>query len=99
MYIDKLADINKLLVNKYNNSYHITIKIKLADVKSGTYVDFNKENNKEDPKFQVGDHVRILKHKNIFAKDYTPNRSEEVFVIIKVKNTVSRAYVICDLNG
>ena len=51
MYIDKLADINKLLVNKYNNSYHITIKIKLADVKSGTYVDFNKENNKEDPKF------------------------------------------------
>ena len=60
-----------------------------ADVKSGTYVDFNKENNKEDPKFQVGDHVRILKHKNIFAKDYTPNRSEEVFVIKKVKNTVS----------
>ena len=50
VYIDKLADINKLLVNKYNNSYHITIKIKLADVKSGTYVDFNKENNKEDPK-------------------------------------------------
>ena len=99
MYIDKLADINKLLVNKYNNSYHITIKIKPADVKSGTYVDFNKENNKEDPKCQVGDHVRILKHKNIFAKDYTPNRSEEVFVIIKVKNTVSRAYVICDLNG
>ena len=40
-----------------------------------------------------------MKHKNIFAKDYTPNRSEEVFVIIKVKNTVSRAYVICDLNG
>ena len=51
MYIDKLADINKLLVNKYNNSYHITIKIKPADVKSGTYVDFNKENNNEDPKF------------------------------------------------
>ena len=57
LYIDKLADI----VNKYNNSYHSTIKIKSVDVKLSTYIDFKKENNKKDPKFKVGDHVIILK--------------------------------------
>ena len=35
----------------------------------------------------------------IFAKRYTPNWSEEVFVIIKIKNTVPLTYVISDLNG
>ena len=59
VYIDKLDDI----VNKYNNRYHRTIKIKFVDVKSSTYVDFNKENKK------VGNYVRISKYKNIFAKD------------------------------
>ena len=66
VYIDKLADI----VNKYNNTYHSTIKIKPVDVKSSSNIDFNKESNKEDPKFKVGDHVRISKYKNIFAKSY-----------------------------
>ena len=55
VYVDKLADI----VNKYNNTYHSTLKMKHADVKSSKYIDFNKENNKEDPKFKVGNHVRI----------------------------------------
>ena len=55
--------------------------------------------NDKDPKFKVGDHVRISKCKNIFAKGYTPNWSEEVFVIHKVKNTVPWTYVIDDLNG
>ena len=73
--IDKLANI----VNKYNNTYHSTIKI---DVKSSTYIDFNKKNNK-DRKFKVGDHLRISKYKNIFANGYIPNWSEEVFVIKK----------------
>ena len=59
MYIDKSADI----VNKYNNTYHSTIKMKLTDVKSATYIDFHKENNKKDPKFEIGDHVRISKYK------------------------------------
>ena len=59
----------------------------------------NKEVNDKDPKFKVGDHVRISKYKNIFAKGYTPNWSEEVFVIKKVKNTVPWTYVINDLNG
>ena len=95
VYIDKLDDI----VNEYNNTYHRTIKMKPVDVKDNTYIDFKKEVNDKDPKFKVGDHVRISKYKNIFAKRYTPNWSEEVFVIKKVKNTVPWTYVINDLNG
>ena len=79
VYIDKLDDI----VNEYNNTYHRTIKIKPIDVKDNTYIDFGKEVNDKDPKFQVGDHVRISKYKNIFGKGHTPNWSEEVFVIKK----------------
>ena len=55
--------------------------------------------NDKDPKFKVSGHVRISKFKNIFAKGYTPNWSEENFVIKKVKNTVPWSYVINDLNG
>ena len=51
--------------------------MKHADVKLSMYIDLNKENNKEDPKFKVGDHVRISKYKSIFAKGYVPNWSEE----------------------
>ena len=58
-----------------------------------------KKNNNKDPKFKVGDRVRTSKYKNIFAKGYTPNWSEEVFVIKKVKNTVPWTNVINDLNG
>ena len=78
MYIDKLDDI----VNKYKNTYHNTIKKKLVDVKPSIYIDSSKEiNNNKDPKFKIGDIVRISKYKNIFAKGYVPNWSEEVFVI------------------
>ena len=59
--------------------------MKPVDVKNNTYIDFSKEVNDNDPKFKVGDHVRISKYKNIFAKGYTPNWSEEVFVIKKNK--------------
>ena len=82
VYIYKLDDI----VNEYNNAYHRAIKMKPVDVKDNTYIDSNKEVNDKDPKFKVGDHVRISKYKNIFAKGYMPNWSEEVFVIKKVKN-------------
>ena len=84
MYINKLNDI----VDEYNNTYHTTIKMKPIDVKDNTYINTDKETNDKNPKFKVGDRVRISKYKNIFAKDYTPNWSEEVFVIKKVKNTV-----------
>ena len=62
--------------------------MKPIDVKSSTYIDFDNNNNKEDPKFKVGDHVRISKYKNIFTKGYVPNWSEEHLVIKKIKNTV-----------
>ena len=73
--------------------------MKLVDVKPGTYIDSSKEISNEDPKFKIGDIVRISKYKNIFAKGYVPNWSEEVFVIKKVKNTVPWRYVVRDLNG
>ena len=84
VYIDKLDDI----VNKYNNRYHRTIKMKPLDVKSNIYTNSNEEINDKDPKFRIGDIVRISKYKNIFAKGYIPNWSEELFVIRKIKNTV-----------
>ena len=95
MYIDKLGDV----VNKYNNKYNGAIKMQPVDVKASTYSDFDKNNNKEDPKFKFGDHVRISRYRNIFAKGYMPNLSEKVFVITKVKNTVPWTYVISDVNG
>ena len=95
VYIDKLDDI----VNKYNNTYHSTIKIKPVDVKSNTYIESSKEINNKNPKFKIGDTVRITKYKNAFAKGYTPNWSEEDFVIKKIKNTVPWTYVINDING
>ena len=73
--------------------------MKPIDVKDNTYINIAKEVNDKDPKFKVGDHVRISKYKNIFAKCYTPNWSEEIFVIKGLKNTVPWTYVINDLNG
>ena len=69
MYIDRLNDI----VNKYNNTYHRVIKIKPFDVKNNTHIDFKKEVNDKGPKFKVGDHARISKYKNIYAKGCTLN--------------------------
>ena len=90
VYIDKLVDI----VNEYNNTYHKTIKVKPIDVEGNAYINIDKGVNSTDSKFKVGDHVRISKYKNIFAKCYIPNWSEEVFVIKKIENTVPWTYVI-----
>ena len=65
VYTDKLDDI----LNKYNNTYHATFKMKPVDVKNNTYIDFKDEANDKDPKFKVDDHVRLLKYKNILLKD------------------------------
>ena len=75
VYTDILDDI----VSEYNNTYHRATKMKPVNVKNNTYIDFKKEVNDKDPKFKVADHVRISKYKNIFAKESTPNWSEEVF--------------------
>ena len=84
VYVDKLDDI----VNKYNNTYHSTIKMKPVDVKSNTYINSSKDINNKYPKFKIWDIVIISKYKNIFAKGYTPNWSEEVLMVKKVKNAV-----------
>ena len=83
-YFDVLDDI----VNKYNNMVHRTVKMKSIEVTGDFYVESNKDSmklhsmklhsmelnsNKKDPKLKVGNHVRILKYKNIFANGYTPN--------------------------
>ena len=85
-----------LLIN--TKTYHSTIKTKPIDVKSNCYAEYNVDSTDKDHKFQEGDHVRISKYKNIFAKGYAPNWSEEVFVISKIKNRVLWTYVINDLN-
>ena len=95
VYINKLDDT----ANEYKNTYHRTIKMKPVNIKDNTYIDFSKKVNDKDPKFKVGDHIGISKCKNIFAKGYTPNWYEEVFVIKKVKNTVPWRYVISDFKG
>ena len=73
--------------------------MKATDVTDDSFPEYNEESNKRNPKFKVGDHVRISKYKNIFAKGYAPNWSEEIFVIKKVKNTVPWTYVINDHNN
>ena len=87
------------IVNKYNDTVHRTIKMKPIEVTDDSYAEYNEESNKRNRKFKVGDHVRISKYKNIFAKGYIPNLPEEIFVIGKVKNTVPWTYTISDLNG
>ena len=95
VYIDKLDDI----VKKYNNTYHTSIKMKPFDVKNNTCIGFKKEVSDKNHKFKVGDHERVSKYENIFAKGYMPNWSEEIFIIRKIKNTVPWTYVLNDLNG
>ena len=77
---------------------HKTIKMKPIDVTSDSYAEYNEDSNEKDPEFKVGYHVNISKYKNIFAKGYTQNWSEEMFVVSKIKNTVPWTYVISDLN-
>ena len=95
IYFDVLGDI----VNKYNNPVHRTIKTKPIDIRADSYAEYNEGSNKKDPKFKVGEHVRILKQKNVFTKGYTQKWSEEVFIIRKIENTAPWTYVISDING
>ena len=96
VYFDVLDDI----VDKYNNTVDRTIKIKPIEAMGDYYAEYNGDpSNKKNLKFKVGDNVRISKYKNIFAKGYTPNWSEEVFVVSKIKNTVPWTYVANDLSG
>ena len=101
-------DVLDDVVNEYNNTKHNTIKMKPKDVKIDTtkssaiarnnrvYID---EYNKKSARFNVSDRVRISKFKNIFAKEYTPNWSREVFIVDKINDAIPYTYNLKDLNG
>ena len=93
-YYNILDDV----VNEYNNTKHSTIKMKPKDVKNNkrVYID---ERNEKSARYNVGDRVRISKLKNIFAKGYTSNWSNEIFIISKTNDTVPCTYNLKDLNG
>ena len=78
---------------------HRTIKMKPVNVTFDSYLEQSEYSNKKEPRFRVGDRVRISKYKKIFANEYSQNWSEEVFVVSKIKNTVPWTYAISDLNG
>ena len=91
VYIDKLDD----LVNKHYNTYHNTIRMKHLDVKSNTYIEFNKEfNNNKDTKVKSSDFFMIWKYKSISTKGYTPNKmlcwQRMLSVILKEKKLLER---------
>ena len=95
VYFDVLDDT----VNKYSNTVHRTRKMKPIDVTSDSYAEYNEGYNVTKPEFKGGDRARISKYKSVSAKGYTQNRSEEFFIISKIKNPVPRTYVISDING
>ena len=102
--VSKNVDIDNLddIVNKYNNTYHGTIKVKPVEVKpikSKTYFDPCKEINDKDPKIKIGDFVRISKYKNIFGNNSTPNWLQEVFVVKKVRNMCHTQMLLMVLTG
>ena len=81
VYIDKFIKMIYLV----NTIIHVTEQLKWSLLKSSTYIEFNVEKNDKGPKSEVDDYLRISKYKNISTKVYTPNLSEEVFVINKLK--------------
>ena len=81
VYFDVLDDI----VNKYNNTVHRTIKMKLIDITSDSYAEYNEDFNKKDSRFKVGDHVRISKYKNIFAKGTLQIGRKMFLLLVRLK--------------
>ena len=96
---DVYYDVLDVIVNKYNNTKHSTIKTKPKDVGDDNNKVYIDEHNKNSARFNVNDRVRIYKFKNIFSKGYTPNWSKEMFVINKINDTVPWTYSLKDLNG
>ena len=95
VYWNVLDDI----VEKYNGTINKSIGMKPKDVKNDNKAEYIEESNEKSARFSVGDRVRISQFKNIFAKGYAPNWSNEIFVISKVKNTVPWTYELKNLNG
>ena len=82
-------DVLNYIVDEYNNTYHKTIKMKPIDVRNYSFAEYNEESNEKDPQFKVGDHFRISKYKNIFAKGYAPSWCKEIFAVKKKKRYCS----------
>ena len=95
VYFDVLDNI----LNKFNNTVCRTIKMKPIDVTFDSYAEYNENSNVIQPKFKVGYHVRTSKHKIVFAKGYTQNWSDDVFVVSKINDTFPWIYKISDLNS
>ena len=87
------------IFNKYNKTIHRSIRMEPIDITTDFYAEYNEDFYEKDPKFRVGDHARISKYQKVFAKRYSPNWSEEIFVISKIKNTAPWFYVTSDLNS
>ena len=87
------------IVNKYNNTFHKSIKIKHTDVTDDSYAEYIEDVSEKDPNFKISDHVRISKYKNSLAKGCAPNWSQDGFVVSKIKNTVPQTYAVSELNG
>ena len=81
IYFDALEDI----VNKYNNTIHRTTKMNPIDVTSDSYAEYNENSNKKNTRFKVGDHIRISKCKNIFAKGYIQIGQKKFLLLIRLK--------------
>ena len=79
-------DVLDDIFDEYTNTYHKILKMKPVDVGDDSFAEHNGKSNEKDPKFKVGDHVRISKFKDVFAKEYTLNCSEEIFIIKKICN-------------
>ena len=84
------------IVDKYNNTYHQTIKIKPIDIKSSSYTEYNVDFSGKDSKFKIKNRIRVSKYKSTFSKRYSCNWSEKVFIIRK---HLPWTYIIIDLNS
>ena len=89
MFIKCLLNVLDDIADEYINTYHKTINMRPVDVGDDYFAEYNEESKEKNPKFKLGDHVRISKFRNVFTKGYAPNWSEEIFIIKKIKNTVS----------
>ena len=86
------------IVKKSNGTINKSIDMKPKDVSDDVKAEYVEESNEKSARFSVGERVRISKFKNVFAKEYTPNWSKEIFVVSRVNNTVPWTYVLKDLN-
>lgn len=100
------VDMLESLVSEYNSSKHRTIKMKPNDVNASNETQLLNTvykrkwliTNKSQPKFRIGDHVRLSKYKHIFEKGYTANWTVEVFKIKKIQYTNPITYKLIDLH-